>query len=255
MYMYNWTSSWLLKFNETKCQVLHLGENNPKYDYFIGTDDSRVKLEESNLEKDLGVYIDPNLNFEKHIEKITQKAASKCSSILRNFTFRSKEVLVPLFKSLIRPVLEYANTAWSGGLRKNINEVEKIQRSFTKNIYQVKHLPYEKRLEKLNLPSLEYRRFRGDLIQTFKIARNFYDNCTVNTLFNFKANERLRGHKYKINKIYYKKVQFKHFFTNRVANHWNNLPHSIVEAESTNIFKNKIDEHFKDQMFKINLFE
>ena len=253
--MYNWTSSWLLKFNETKCQVLHLGENNPKYDYFIGTDDSRVKLEESNLEKDLGVYIDPNLNFEKHIEKITQKAASKCSSILRNFTFRSKEVLVPLFKSLIRPVLEYANTAWSGGLRKNINEVEKIQRSFTKNIYQVKHLPYEKRLEKLNLPSLEYRRFRGDLIQTFKIARNFYDNCTVNTLFNFKANERLRGHKYKINKIYYKKVQFKHFFTNRVANHWNNLPHSIVEAESTNIFKNKIDEHFKDQMFKINLFE
>ena len=102
-------------------------------------------------------------------------------------------MLVPLFKSLIRPVLEYANTAWSGGLRKNINEVEKIQRSFTKNIYQVKHLPYEKRLEKLNLPSLEYRRFRGDLIQTFKIARNFYDNCTVNTLFNFKANERLRG--------------------------------------------------------------
>ena len=105
--------------------MLHLGENDPNYDYFIGTDDSRVKLEESNLEKDLGVYIDPNLNFEKHIEKITQKAASKCSSILRNFTFRSKEVLVPLFKSLIRPVLEYANTAWSCGLRKNINEVEK----------------------------------------------------------------------------------------------------------------------------------
>ena len=105
------------------------------------------------------------------------------------------------------------------------------------------------------MPSLEYRRFRGDLIQTYKIAKNLYDKETVDTLFKFKENDRLRGHKYKITKVYYNKVQFKHFFTNRVANHWNSLPSHIVEADSLNIFKNKIDEYFKDKKFSIDLTE
>ena len=251
--MHDWTEKWQLHFNETKCKVLHLGQNNPRHSYFIGKDDKRIELEETTLEKDLGVHIDRNLSFEEHINKITKKAASKCARILKNFTYRSKEVLVPIFKTIVRPILEYANSAWSSGLRKNINEIERIQKSFTKHIYQVKHLNYEQRLEKLNLPSLEYRRFRGDLIQTYKIAKNLYDKETVDSLFKFKENDRLRGHKYKITKYYYNKVQFKHFFTNRVTNHWNSLPSHIVEANSLNIFKNKIDEHFKDIKFSINL--
>ena len=155
----------------------------------------------------------------------------------------------------MRPILEYANTAWSSGLRKNINEIEKIQKSYTKHIFQVKHLSYEQRLERLNLPSLEYRRFRGDLIQTYKIARNLYDKESVETLFKFKEDDRLRGHKYKVTKYYFNKVQFKHFFTNRVSNHWNNLPSHIVEAESLNVFKNKIDAHYKDKMYTVNFSE
>ena len=114
------------------------------------------------------------------------------------------------------------------------------------HIYQVKHLSYEDRLKILQLPSLEFRQFRGDLIQTYNIARNIYDHEIVANLFSFSKNERLRGHCYKITKFYYNKVQYKHFFTNRVTNHWNNLPSHIVEADSLNSFKNTIDEHFKD---------
>ena len=122
-------------------------------------------------------------------------------------------------------------------------------------MYQVKHLNYEQRLEKLNLPSLEYRRFRGDLIQTFKIARNLYDTETVDSLFKFKTDDRLRGHKFKITKYYFNKIQFKHFFTNRVSNHWNNLPSHIVESDSLDIFKNKVDKHYKEKMFTVNFSE
>jgi len=253
--MHDWTVKWQLHFNETKCKVLHLGHNNQKLSYFIGKGNNRIKLEETTLEKDLGVHVDRDLTFEQHIEKITKKAASKCARILKNFTYRSQEVLVPIFKTIVRPILEYANSAWSSGLRKNINEIEKIQKSYTKHIFQVKHLSYEQRLEKLKLPSLEFRRFRGDLIQTFKIARNLYDEETVDTLFKFKNDDRLRGHKYKITKFYFNKLQFKHFFTNRVSNHWNNLPSHIVEADSLNVFKNKIDNHFKDKMFTVNFSE
>ena len=51
-----WTQEWLLKFNKEKCKILHLGKNNDKNNYFVGTHNERVLLEETCLEKDLGIY-------------------------------------------------------------------------------------------------------------------------------------------------------------------------------------------------------
>ena len=130
-----------------------------------------------------------------------------------------------------------------------------MQRNFTRNIFSVKHLSYEDRLEKLKLPSLEFRRLRGDMIQTFKITRQFYDRKTVDSLFQLRNNQRLIGHrlKLKLTKIHVNKSQFKNFFTNRVVNCWNSLPEHIIEADSINSFKNKVDEHLKEKMYKIKL--
>ena len=63
--MFQWTQKWLLQFNKDKCKILHLGKNNPKYNYTIGEEENKVTLSETELEKDLGVYIDPNLDFKK----------------------------------------------------------------------------------------------------------------------------------------------------------------------------------------------
>ena len=153
----------------------------------------------------------------------------------------------------MRPVLEYANSTWNSSQRNNIDEIEAVQRRFTKRILEVKKLPYEERLKKTNLPSLEYRRFRGDLIETYKIAHNKYDKASVNTLFNFRTNSRLRGHNFTIIKNSSNKKLYHNFFTNRVCNTWNSLPVDIVNAKNINIFKNKIDQKYKDLMFKINL--
>ena len=172
--MHSWTEDWQLKFNDTKCKILHLGDNNPKKPYYIGSSNSRVQLEETTLEKDLGIFIDPTLSFDSHIEFIIKKASSKSAQILENFTYRSKHVLVPLFKTLVRPVLEYVNNAWNSSQRHNIDDIEAVQRRFTKHILEVKKLSYEDRLKKIHLPSLEYRRFRGDLIETYKIAHCHY---------------------------------------------------------------------------------
>ena len=72
--MHDWTVKWQLHFNETKCKVLHLGHNNQKLSYFIGKGNNRIKLEETTLEKDLGVHVDRDLTFEQHIEKNHQKS-------------------------------------------------------------------------------------------------------------------------------------------------------------------------------------
>ena len=86
---------------------------------------------------------------------------------------------------------------------------------------------------------MEFRRFRGDLIQTYQKARNLYDHDTVENLFQLSMNNRLRGHKYKMKKFYLNKLQYKHFFTNRVTNHWNKKPQHIVEADSLDTLKIK----------------
>ena len=251
--MFLWTKKWLLKFNKDKCKILHIGKKNPKNKYFIGDEDNKTELAETDLEKDLGISIDPNLDFKKHIKTIVKKASYLNYKILKNFTYRDPSILVPLFKTLVRPILEYGNSVWSNGLKKYRNLVENVQRKLTKHIAGLQEISYEDRLKLIKLPSLEYRLLRGDMIQVFKIANNYYDPITTHSIFKFSSNSRLRGHNFKILKKSINKSKYSNFFTNRVVNTWNNLPYSVVNAKSINEFKNLIDKHFYDIQFKINL--
>ena len=196
--MFDWTQKWLLKFNKEKCKILHLGRNNPQNKYLIGKGDQRIPLEVTELEKDLGVHVDPNLNFKNHVKTIVKKASYSSYKILKNFTFREANILIPIFKSMVRPILEYGNVVWSNGLKKHMTKIENVQRKFTKHVKGIHNLSYENRLKKLKLPSLEYRQARGDMIEVFKIIRNYYDYFSTQSLFKLKHSNRLRGHDYTI---------------------------------------------------------
>ena len=137
--------------------------------------------------------------------------------------------MVPLFKTLTRPHLEYAQAVWSPYKRKFINQIESIQRHFTKYIIGMKDMSYEDRMRSLNLPSLEYRRLRGDLIETYKMCHNLYDPITTETLIKFNKSN-TRSHEYKLLKPRVNSTQFLSFFTNRIINYWNNLPRETVNA-------------------------
>ena len=181
--LYLWTQKWLLKFNKDKCKILHLGKNNPQNKYYVGLDNERIPLEVTDLEKDLGIYVDPDLNFKKHIKNIVKKASYTSYKILKNFSFKNSNIFIPLFKTLIRPILEYGNTVWSNGIKKYMTKVENVQRKFTKHVKGLNKYHYEERLNKLKLPSLEYRQLRGDLIQVYKIAHNYYDPVTTQSIW------------------------------------------------------------------------
>ena len=117
-------------------------------------------------EKDLGVHIDPNLDFKDHIHKTIKKARSISGMIIRNITYNKVSILCPLFKALIRPILEYGNAVWSPFSKEDIDNIERVQHHFTKRIEGLYDFSYNERLKILNLPSLEFRRMRGDLIET-----------------------------------------------------------------------------------------
>ena len=93
------------------------------------------------------------------------------------------------------------------------------------------------------------------MIQVYKIAHNYYDEISVKNLLIFKNDSRLRGHNLTIVKKVTNKQMYTNYFSNRVVNYWNKLPANIVNAESINDFKNLLDKHFKDIMYKINIFD
>ena len=100
---------------------------------------------------------------------------------------------------------------------------------------------------------MEYHQIRGDMIQVFKIAKNYYDPKSTANIFQFSQSTRLRGHIHKIDKIFTNKSKYKNFFTNRVTLKWNSLPSSLMEAKSINEFKNKFDALNKDIMYSTNI--
>ena len=122
----------------------------------------------------------------------------------------------------------------------------------TKLIHGFKGLSYSERLKKLNLPTLKYRRLRGD-IELFKMSNGMYstDACIK---FNFVDREvnRTRGNKLKIFQGHVQYNLRKYFFSNRVIQIWNSLPDFIIEANNINSFKNKLDKHWANQNFKFN---
>ena len=111
---------------------------------------------------------------------------------------------------------------------------------------------YEERLQILKLPSLQYRRLRGDLIEVYKILHNVYDPVTTKTLLTKIPTTSVtrKSNTLNLTKRRTNKNAYKYFFTNRINTVWNSLPNDIVNAKSLNIFKNKIDSHFGDIKYK-----
>ena len=108
-----WSNKWQLEFNIRKCKVLHIGKKNKEFSYFMSKDGSKQKLEEVTHEKDLGITFESNGSFDKHIDNIVLNANRNLGIIKRTFQQIDQEMLVVLYKSLVRPILEYGSQVWS----------------------------------------------------------------------------------------------------------------------------------------------
>ena len=89
--------------------------------------------------------------------------------VKKSFALLDDRTLPLLYKSLVRPHLEYGNVVWGPFFKGDILAIEKVQRRATKMVPRLKDLTYEERLQALNLPSLSHRRRRGDMIYAYKL--------------------------------------------------------------------------------------
>ena len=162
-----WSKTWLQSLNEEKCKVMHFGTKNPNHEYKMG----ETTLCTTTREKDLGVLITPSLKSSEQVTKAAAAANSMLGRIRRTFTCMDEIMFMPIYKTLVHAHIECAVQAWSPYLQKDITKLEKIQRRATKLIPALADLPYNERLAKLKLTSLQDRRCRGDMIEVFKIVK------------------------------------------------------------------------------------
>ena len=244
-----WANTWQMRFNASKCKCLHLGGTNKKFSYTMSEKGNTVTLEETTCEKDLGVNIDPELKFTQHCVKVANKASQIVGMIRRSFDYIDSEMLCTLMKGLIRPHLEYGNTVWSPRFKKDAELIENVQRRASKMVPELANLEYGDRLKALRLPSLLYRRLRGDLLEVYKLL-NGLNNVDLNKYITLSKESRTRGHRFKLEKQTARKEVRAHFFTCRVVDQWNYLPESVVTAPSLNTFKNRLDKTLSSLVYE-----
>ncbi len=104
-------------------------------------------------------------------------------------------------------------------------------------------MSYAERLMFLKLPTLRYRRLRGDMIEVFKMLNGVYDVSVVPKL-NRSFESRTRGNAFKLAHEYIKHDVRKYSFCVRIINTWNSLPDYVVTSLSVNSFKNNLDKHW-----------
>ena len=238
-----WADRWQLPFNIGKCKRLHIGRHNPHHRYEM----KGQRLEQVDEEKDLGVLIDNELKFHKQTAMAIKKGKSVLGLIKKSFAVIDKRTLPLLYKALVRPHLEYGNVIWRPFFRGDTIAIEKVQRTASKLVPLLKYFTYEERLRAQDIKSLAHRRRRGDIIYTYKILTG---KMNINKGDFFKISQlTTRGHHYKIYKEHGTKLPRINSFSNRIINDWNRLTPEIVSATSTNSFKNKLDNKWKERMY------
>lgn len=246
----DWSDIWLLKFHPDKCFNLTIGKNDTDENiYHIRSQNENHSMTKVDNIKDIGVTVDAELKFEIHINNKVATAQKMIGIIRRSFIFLNCEIFVPLYKALVRSHFDYAMPTWCPHRAKQIIEIEGVQRRATKLIPSLKNLTYEERLKQLKLPTLAYRRARGDMIEVYKIITDIYDPKTTENLLNFRGNKyiSLRGHKYFLEHRRLYNSSRINYFSNRIVDNWNSLPEYVVGSNSLNCFKNALDRLWSNQ--------
>ena len=241
----DWSRKWLLEFNEKKCKVMHIGRLNLKLDYHI----NNTVLVETKEEKDLGVYITPDLKSATHVAKVAAKANSMIGRIRHTFKFMNTNIFKSIYPGLVRSHMEYAVQVWSPHLKKDIKTLEKVQRRAFNIVPELRGLTYEQQLTELGLTTLEERRRRGDLIEVFKIMHG-YENLDRSYFFVLESEVHgyaTRRHGLSIKTPTTVTKRRKKFFDIRIINDWNRLPASVVYSRSIGSFKRALDDYYSVQ--------
>ena len=141
-----WAKLWKMFFHIKKCKYLHIGKNLPDTQYIMSVEQNPTEVTQVTSEKDLGVIFDEKMIFRDHISKKAALANRNLGLIFRSFTYIDKAMFLNLYKSLVRPHLEYATSVWSPMYKKDSITLGNVQIRATRLVNSLSGRTYEDRL-------------------------------------------------------------------------------------------------------------
>ena len=220
------SGKWQMLFNFGKCKCLHTGHGNDDAQYTMGGTVLNTTLKEN----DLWLTISADMKVSEQCGIAAAKGNHIIGLIRRNIVYKETELIIPQYKTIIRPHLEYCIQAWRPYRKKDIDMLDIVQRRANKMIPKLRNISYEMRLTECGLTTLETRRLREDQIEVFKIL-NGYGNIDRNIVFTVKE-ERTMGHGVTLAKKQCRLDIRKMSFSQRTVNERNRLSAHCVGASS-----------------------
>lgn len=197
MIIVDWCRQNKMILNAHKCAVMSTTHSKNKilFSYTIENE----PLKRVSIKKDLGVIIDDKLSFNEHVDYITRKSYRMIGFIFRcGKYFTSQSSMRLLYSSLVRNRLEYCSTVWNPFYTNANDQIERVQKKFTRMFYFKFNIAsprpaYNVRLKYLKLRSLETRRIVNDEIMLYKLIHNHLDSSLSERL-SFRTPARLMRH-------------------------------------------------------------
>ena len=184
-----WAKSWQLPISCGKSNWMFISNRKNLLDNNVEFKLADNLFHQVNEIRDLGVIVDNQLSFNTHISTIVANAKKRLFLLHKSFITKDAMLLLKAFVTYVRPLLEYCSPVWSPRLKKDIDRIESVQRSFS--------LSYLEGLIKANLTSLELPRLRADLVLCYSIVHNLV-RIDFTEMFEFALCDITRGHKFKL---------------------------------------------------------
>ena len=162
--------------------------------------------------------------------------------IKKSFVSRDVNLYVTLYRSFVRPVLEYCNIVWCPHQITLCDQIEAVQKRFTRLFPDMRNIPYRSRLTKLNMLSLRARRLRYKLIFLFKIVNNL--TCLDPSQY-FRFSHSKRHNSLKIVPLPSQRDCRRYCFFVDVVFHWNSMLDCEVLVQNVNEFKRSVTSYFR----------
>ena len=233
-----WEKDWLMSFNPDKFEVIRITKKRKPIDanYTIHA----KELGHTKNAKYLGCLINNTLSWNSHVDTVTKKANNTTAFLRRNLSSCPQHIKDTCYKTFVRPQLEYAATVWDPHTDTNITKLEGVQRRaarFVRNDYN--HTSsVTAMMRALEWESLQQRRHQAKAVMMYRI---------VNSLVEIPSEQHLhpqgvatRGHQSRFKVPYSRTDTHRTSFIPSSIRLWNQLPESIVNAPSLDVFKTGI---------------
>lgn len=233
-----WESVWQMNFNPSKCNVIRITPNKTKEILETNYKLHSQILEATSNSKYLGVNFSNDLSWSHHIKTTVNKGNRTIGFLRRNFRECTPTVKAATYKTMVRPVVEYASTVWDPTGQGDIAELEQVQRRAARYVCNnyTDRTPgcVTSMLTALNWESLQQRRTNNRLLMLYRIKNNLVDIEPSNFFRN--SDSRTRGAN-RLHQEHTKHPVLHASFFPRTIREWNNLPTSLTDSPSLERFK------------------